>query len=143
MSFIRKKGKTKTEWLPVTPSTVLSAPSLVAWSSGKLIAATATTAPTSIVGVLQKAIAATDSDYADERLVGVEVPLETTTEWEADVTSGLVAADIGLYQDITDASTVDRTASSYDVVQCKKVISTTKGIFVLNIGVGGMGIIGA
>lgn len=143
MSFIRTKGKTKTEWIPVTPSTALSARSLVTFSSGKLVAATSTTAPTSIVGVLQKAITATDSDYADDRLVGVEVPLEPTVEWEADVTSGLVAADIGLFQDLTDAVTVDRTASAYDVVQCVKVISTTKGIFKLNIGIGGMGIIGA
>ncbi|MCK9370268.1 hypothetical protein M0R04_10210 [Candidatus Dojkabacteria bacterium] len=132
--FILNKGKTKFQWLPVTASTVLSKGALVAFSSGKLIAATSTTAPSDIVGVIRHAIAATDSDYATERLVEVEVPVEKNTVWEAAVTSGLVAADIGLYQDLTDSVTVNRGASTYDVVQCIKVISTTKGLFFLNIG---------
>lgn len=143
MAFVRKQGKTKTMHLPVTPSTAISAGALVAWSSGKLIAATSTTAPTSIAGVLKKAIAATDSDYASDRLVQVEVPVENNVVWEADVTSGLVATDRGLYVDLTDSLTINRGASSYDVAQVVKVISTTKGQFILNIGVAGMGIIGA
>ncbi len=133
--FIRKQGKTKLVWLPVTASTAIAAGALVAFSSGKLIAATSSTAGSVIAGVLRKAIAATDSDYASERLVAVEVPVEKNVVWEADVTSGLVAADIGLYQDLTDSVTVNRAASTYDVVQCVKVISTTKGLFYLNIGV--------
>ena len=141
--FRRVQGRTKLMWLPVKVSTALSVGSLVAFSSGKLIAATATTAPTSIIGVLRHAIAATDSDYATERLVEVEVPVENNVVWEADVTSGLVAADIGLFQDITSATHVNRDASSYDVVQCVKVLSTTKGLFILNVGTSGMGIIGA
>lgn len=143
MSFIRHRGKTKIMWLPVTPSTAISARALVAWSSGKLIAATSTTAPTSIAGVLKKAIAATDADYALDRLVPVEVPVECNVEWECDVTSGLVAADRGLYQDLTDSLTINRAASSYDITQCVKVVSSTKGIFILNIGVNGSGITGA
>lgn len=141
--FTRKQGRTKIMWLPVTVSTALSKGALVAFSSGYLIAATSTTAPTSIIGVLKKAIASTDSDYATARLVAVEVPIENNVVWEADVTSGLVAADIGLFQDLTNSLTVNRAASSYDVVQCVKVISTTKGWFILNIGTAGMGIIGA
>ena len=105
--FVRKRGKTKVMWLQVTASTEIGAGSLVAWDSGKLIAATSTTAPTSIVGVLVKAIASTDADYATERLVAVEVPVENNVVFEATVTSGLVAADRGLYQDLTDELTVD------------------------------------
>lgn len=81
-----------------------------------------------------KAIAATDSDYATERLVAVRVPVEAYTVWEADVTASLVAADIGLFQDLTNGGTVNRAASTYDIVQCIKVLSTTKGLFHLNIG---------
>jgi hypothetical protein len=143
MAFIRKQGKTKIMWLPVTTSTALAVNSLVAWSSGYLIAATSTTAPSSIAGVLKKAIAATDDDYAIARLVPVEVPLENYVVWEFAVTSGLVAADRGLYCDLTDAVTVNRGASSYDVVQVTEVLSTTKGRGILNIGLAGMGIIGA
>jgi len=137
------KGYTKFMWLPVTVSTTFSVGGLVAWSSGYLIEATSTTAPTDIVGVIRHAIAATDSDYATARLVEVEVPTQLNTVWEGAVTSGLVAADRGLYQDLTDNLTVNRAASSYDIVQCVKVLSTTLGHFILNIGVGGMGIIGA
>ena len=140
--FILKRGKTKFMWLPVTASTALSANSLVALSSGKLIAATATTAGADIIGVLRHAIASTDDDYADERLVEVEVPVEKYVEWEADVTSGLVAADIGLWQDITSATHVNRAASTYDIVQCVGVISTTKGRFILNIGTESLGVAG-
>jgi hypothetical protein len=128
------KGKTKTVQLPVTPSTAIAEGALVAFSSGYLIAATSSTAPESIAGVLVKAIAATDSDYASARTVAVEVPTEVGTVWTADVTSGLVAADVGLYQDLTDSVTVNRGASTYDVVKCVGVISTTKGLFELNIG---------
>lgn len=134
--FRRIDGKTKFEYLPITPSTAIAEGALVAWSSGKLIAATSTSTPGVIAGVLRKTIASTDSDYADDRLVPVEVEVEKNVIWEAAVTSGLVAADIGLYQDLTDASTVDRSASTYDVVQCVKVLSTTKGYFHLNIGAG-------
>ena len=141
--FRLHQGKTKFMWLPVTVSTAISKGALVAFSSGHLIAATSTTAPTSIIGVLRHAIASTDADFATARLVEVEVPVEANTVWEAAVTSGLVAADIGLFQDLTNSLTVNRAASSYDVVQCVKVISTTKGLFILNIGVQGMGIIGA
>ena len=139
--FKIKRGKTKVQQLQVTVSTEIAAGSLVAWDSGELIAASATSKPYDIAGVLVKAITSDDDDYADARLVGVEVPMEPYTEWEAPVTSGLVAADKGLYQDITDAVTVNRAASTLDVVQCIKVISRTKGIFHLNIGIFGMGVI--
>lgn len=142
MSVIKKQGKTKDVLLQVTASTDFSANSLVAWSSGKLIAATSSSAPTVIAGVIKKAIASTDDDYASERLVSIEVPMEPYVVYVIDVTSGLVAADRGLYQDLTDASTVNRAASSLDVVQCIRVISTTKGEFYLNIGPFGSGIIG-
>ena len=132
--FLRKSGKTKTVPLPVTASTTIAKGALVVWSSGRLIAATSTTVCSDTAGVLVKAIASTDDDYADTRDVLVEVPIEKDVVWEADVTSGLVVADVGLYQDLTDSVTVNRAASTYDIVQCRGVISTTKGLFVLNIG---------
>jgi len=44
-----------------------------------LVAATSSTAAKDIAGVLVKAIAATDSDYADSRKVAVQVPVENYT----------------------------------------------------------------
>ena len=138
MAFIRKKGKTKTMWLPVTTSTAITTGYLVAFSSGYLIAATSTTAPSDIAGVLVKTIAATDSDYATARKVAVEVPIEKGVEWEASVTSGLAATSVGAFYDLTNGGTVATTASTYDPVKCTKYISATKGWFELNISADGI-----
>jgi hypothetical protein len=128
MAFIPRKGKFRREHMPVTPSTALSANSLVAFTSGKLVAATAGTPNTNLVGILEKAIVSTDSDYASDRLVSVLVPSERFCVVEADVTSGLVAADVGLEVDLTDASNLDRSASAVDAAKVVRVISTTKGL---------------
>lgn len=133
--FIRNKGKTKLEFWPVTPSTALSAGALVTATSGKLVAATSTTPGHDIIGVIRHTIAATDADYALDRLVEVEVPVEKNVVWTADVTSGLVAADVNLYVDLTDSLTLNRGASTYDIARVNQVISSTKGLVVLNIGV--------
>tara|TARA_R110002126_G_scaffold17316_2_gene67724 strand:- start:5017 stop:5445 length:429 start_codon:yes stop_codon:yes gene_type:complete len=134
MSFIRHKGKTKTIQVPVTTSTAFNEGDVVSYASGYIIPATSSTTALSHVGVIAKTIAATDSDYATARLVPVEVPLEKNVEWLADVTSGLVAADVGLLVDLTDAATIDRAASTIDAAQVRSVISTTQGTFVLNLG---------
>lgn len=136
MAFIKKRGKTKFMWLPVTTGTVLSANSLVAWSSNLLIAATATTRPHLIAGVIRHVILSTDSDYNTARLVEVEVPVERFVEWEADVSaeSALTSSDIGTYLELCTALLINRALVSYRVAQCVGVISTTKGRFILNIG---------
>jgi hypothetical protein len=127
MSFRLVKGKTVVKDLPVTPSTAFAARSLVAFASGKLVPATAVTAAPNLAGVIIGAITADDADYAEERLVAVEVPVEKNVTYEFDVTSGLVATDIGVDVDLTDASTVDRSASAIGVVRTTKVLSTTLG----------------
>jgi len=127
--FKLNQGKTKVEFLPVTTSTALAEGALLTFSSGKLVAATSTTATTALVGVCRKTIASTDSDYATARTIPVEVPVERNTTWEGDVTSGLVVADIGKDVDLTDASTVNRAGTSIGAVQVVDVISTTKGVF--------------
>jgi len=132
--FTLKQGRTKLMWLPVTASTAITKQKLVAWSSGKLIEATSTTPSYNIAGVLKHTIASTDSDYATSRLVEVEVPVEKFVVWEADVTSGLATSSLGNYYDLTDGGHVATTASTYDIVQCVKYISATKGWFILNIG---------
>lgn len=130
-------------YLSVTPSTAIAKGALVAWSSGLLIAATSTTAPSTIAGVLAKTIAATDTDYASTRTVPVEVPCEAGVVWLADVTATAVVADQGLFCDLTDASTVNRGASTYDVFQVQHFLTTTKCDGFLNIGTFGCGVIGA
>jgi hypothetical protein len=135
MAFVRKQGKTKYLWLPIGASGgAIAAGSLVALSSGGIIVATSSTKQYYIIGVLRHAIATTDADYAVARTVEVEVPVEKNVIWTADVTATLVAADVGLYCDLTDGATVNRAASVENVAFCTKLISTTKGEFILNIG---------
>ena len=140
--FIKKRGKTKFMWLPVTVSTTFSEGGLVSWDSGYLIETTNTAAGLSAVGVIRHAITATDDDYATARSVEVEVPVEKNVEWEADVTATLVVADRGLLCDLTDNLTVNRGASTYDIVQVTRFISTTKADVILNIGIESLGVAG-
>jgi hypothetical protein len=128
MAFIAKSGRMKEIWLPVTPSTALAKNSIVAFSSGKLIAATSSTAAVDHVGIIERAIASTDSDYASDRLVAIKVPTERHCLFEADVTATLVVTDVGAEVDLTDASTVNRGAGSVDAVKIIKFISTTKAL---------------
>ena len=138
MAFKKAQGKTKIVYLPVTVSTVMAEGDVVSFASGYLIKATSSTAALSHVGVVRKTITAADADYAVARKVPVEVPVEKNVIWEAPVTSGLVAADVGLLVDLTDAGTIDRSASTIDAAQVVAVISSTKGLFRLNLG-GGTG----
>lgn len=131
MAFIEKTGRLKDKWLPVTTSTAFAKGSLVTFTSGLLVPVTSSTAAADIVGVIEKAIVSTDKDYATARLVPVKIPLERYTLWEADVTSGFVATDIGVEVDLTDASTVNRAASSIKAVRGMQVISATKGLFLI------------
>lgn len=133
MAFIVHSGNTKVVQLPVTASTALAADSLVTFTSGRLVAATAGTTAVNIVGILQAPITASDADYAATRNVGVLVPVDKHVVYECDVTSGLVAADVGLEQDITSATHINRGASAIDVAKCIGVLSATKGLFWLRI----------
>ena len=142
--FILKQGRTKFMDLPIAASVAIAKGSLVGWSSGTIVAVTTTSHPSTHIGVLAKASATTDADYAVARTIAVEVPVENATVWEADVTATLVVADVGLYCDLTNAYTVNRAASTYDDVQCVGFLTTTKGLFHLNLATSGIGnIIGA
>ena len=143
MAFKRVQGKTKVMWLPVTTSTAMTYGAVVRWASGLIAPVTSSSAPSTHVGVIQKTIASTDSDYATARLVPVEVPVETNVVWEGAVTATLVAADLGLFVDFTDSLTLNRGASTYDVAQPIKLLSTTLCHCILNLGIGGMGVVGA
>jgi len=105
--FIRSKGKTKFQFLPVTVSTALSEGALLTQTAGFLVAAVAGTAQADLAGILRHNIVSTDADFATARLVEVEVPVEKHVVWEFD-TAGLIAADIGLEVDLTDSLTVNR-----------------------------------
>jgi len=132
MAFRKVSGKTKNVYLPVTPSTAIAAGALVTLSSGKLVASGAATLAKDHAGVLVKAITSGDSDYASDRLVAVQVPLENNVQWEF-TTTGLLATDIGLDVDLTDSVTVDRSAVAIGVVRPLRRVTATKGIGLVKI----------
>lgn len=133
MAFIKYKGKTKTEWLPVTASTAITKNAIVSWASGLLVAATSSTTALSHAGVIARTIASTDADYATSaRLVPVIVPLEKNVWWLADFTATLATTDVGAEVDLTDSLTVNRAASSIDACIIRGFVSTTKGYVCIN-----------
>jgi hypothetical protein len=142
--LIRKTGRTKIMYYPMTASLPVLKGTLMAMSSGLLIIATSTTEAYDIVGVLDRDIKSTDSDYATAyRMVPIEVPLEKNVEWTADIYGTLVVGDVGAFCDITTANgtttttTVNRGGSTYDIAYVKQFISTSKARVILNIGVDG------
>lgn len=128
MSFIKKRGKTKSIWLPVTTSQVFTKDSIVEFTSGLLAPADAGEAAIDLVGIIRKTIAATDSDYATSRLVPIEVPVEKHVEYIADFNSGLLSTDLGTEYDLADAVTVDHAATTDKCFKVIGYISATKGI---------------
>lgn len=129
MAVIRAAGKVKTVLVPVTPSTAFTRDTLVKFASGKVTPSEAGDAAAITFGVIRHTIASTDSDYASDRLIPIEVPVEKHVEYDVDVNSGLVATDLGAEFDIAGAGTVDRAASTDDVFLCIKRFSATKGRF--------------
>lgn len=87
--IIFKSGKPNVEWFPKTASTLLYVNSIVRFSSGQLLAATAST--TAHAGVILKTVAAADADYASTTMVPVMVP-SVNDVFEADVKPGVTAA---------------------------------------------------
>jgi len=127
MAFKVYKGKTKDMQFPVTTSTVLAAGSLVEFTSGLIAAADADEVTADVRGVLVRAIAATDTDYAAARSVSVRVPLERHVVWECDETAGtFTAADIGTEFGISSAVAVDQAETTADLFLVTEFISTSK-----------------
>lgn len=141
----RYQGKTKFMWLPWTTTNAVQAGGIVSWSAGKLIPMIAgnTPTPASGVGVIPAAITSASDVYTTQGNVAVEVECEKNVIWECDVdaTAALTSTDMGDYMDLssvtaTTNSAVDTSQSSEDPFFCVGFISATKGLFLLNIGIG-------
>ena len=114
-----------------TASTALTNGCLLAFTTGYAIAATSST--TNIIGILQKTVAATDSDYASNSFIPVLVPRNGLDSLMlGDVTGTAVATDAGSFFDLSDSLTVNRAATSVKIIFFAKFLSATRGIFALN-----------
>ncbi len=133
MSFKVKTGRVKTVWLPIAASVAITRGKLVEFASGTIVAADSGTLPGELVGIMDKTVATTDADYAVAKLVPIMVPTEKGVVYEG-TTASLVAGDIGVEVDLTDADTVNRGASSIKIAKPLAVISSTVGLFNLKVG---------
>lgn len=119
-------ANTKVEWYPKLASTTFTFNDLCYIDGdGYLIKAVDAVALTPL-GLIQKTIAATDSDYADATRVPVLVPGPDAV-FLCDVSTGSAATtDVGEWIDIDDHNSVDVAASTYDIFFVTGIISTTQ-----------------
>lgn len=138
----RISGEAKIVYIPKTASTALTAGTTVKVTSGQLVAAAAADAYQ--LGVIQKTILSTDSDYTSTTPVPVDL-FDADALWECDVTNAgaapgtLTTAMVGEYFKIDasatlvdgsiDSNTATTTAGSGAGFVLVAFISASKGIF--------------
>lgn len=126
MAISAFRGDFHTEWYPKVVSTAFAMNDLVYLDGNGYLTPAVDGANIVPLGLIQKVVAATDSDYATATLVPVLVG-DKDAEFLCDVSTGTAAqTDVGEWVDIDDANSVDVNASTYDVFLVTKVISTTQ-----------------
>ena len=102
-------------------------------SSGFLTKATATTPRREIIGLIQATVASTDSDYASNTMVGVDVPRDGD-EFMFDVGTGsAVQSMVDKAFDLKDENELDVTVQLTKAVRIRRIYSTTKAIGSFNL----------
>lgn len=131
--FTPRRGHFHIEWWPKKASVAIAVGDLLyADGSGAVQSADATSGDH--IGVCQKTIAATDSDYASNTRIPLLVPSDDTAEWEVDVDTGtaLTTAMVGNRYDLTDANSINVGGTSKKVVTITKYVSATKAWVKIN-----------
>jgi hypothetical protein len=119
-------AQTRVEWYKKVASTAFAFNDLVYIDSNGFVAKAADGALFVPLGLIQKTVAATDSDYASNTKVPVLVP-GPDAEFLCDVSTGTAAqTDVGEWIDIDDENSVDVSASTYDVFYVTRFVSTTQ-----------------
>ena len=129
------KGETIVRKATAKASTAYALNGIVAFDgSGHVIPATNATTVANMVGLIDRAIASTDDDYASEKTVGV-ILFHDGAEFEGDVSGGtLDADDIGTNVDLVNSETLDGSGTAtVDQFTITDVLgSGDKARFVLN-----------
>lgn len=129
------KGRTILRSFPRTASVTFTANDMVVLSSGALATVTGSLS-TGVIGLIVKAVASTDSDFATSGVSAlVEVPVDDNALLEIDVANGtLLTTSVGVRFGMSTAGAVDFADTTNTVVACEQYISGTKGIFTLKKG---------
>jgi len=137
MSFYPANGAWDVKYFRKVASTAFTPNNLVAYETnggGGDPIEPADASDTLILGIGMKAVASTDSDYASNTRIPVLIPRDNGSEMECDDVDGtMVVADEGLLVDLTNAESVNRAATSTDVLMATRFISATKGRFIINL----------
>lgn len=103
-------------------------------SSGYITKATSTTAPAMLLGQIQRDVLATDTDYALNSDVDVDVFCDADDVYTADVSTGtLVQSMVGSSFDLDDHNSINVNQNSIKAVKIVRVLSTTKARVVFNV----------
>jgi hypothetical protein len=133
------KGKFHIEWYPKTASTAYAfgdAVEILSTVAGAGTLAKVTSSTTRVLGLIQRTVASTDSDYATTAEVPVLVG-DVDAEYLFDVSTGSAATtDIGEMIDFDDENSVDVAAYTTGQILVTRVISATQVAGKLNKGFG-------
>lgn len=127
------KGKFHVEWYPKVASTAFAMNDMVYLDANGYLTPAVDGANIVVVGLIQKTIAATDTDYASTTKVPVLVG-DKDAEFLCDVSTGTAAqTDVGEWIDIDDEDSVDVSASTYDIFFVTKFVSATQVVAKLGV----------
>lgn len=132
MAFIRETNAATRVFatFPKKASTEFACNSAVAFSGGEVQPAVST--DTRLAGIIQQKISSTDSDYASETDVTVEL-IDPTAFYLCDVTTGtLTTESVGVQYDLDSSVGINVNSTSHKQVTCVAYISATQGLFVFN-----------
>ena len=110
MSLVPYRGKFAIRYIPKTASTAFVEGDMVtvlSTAAGVGYLALATSSSPSVIGIIKKTIATTDSDYASTTKVPVQVAANETAEWKALTTSNGGQSEVGQFIDVSDHDTLD------------------------------------
>ncbi|MCR4307827.1 MAG: hypothetical protein NUV80_04640 [Candidatus Berkelbacteria bacterium] len=119
---------THVEWFPKKASVDMTFNDLVQIDANGFILRAVDGSTLSCLGLVQKTIGSTDSDYASATRIPVLVPGPDAT-FLCDVSTGTAAQeDVGQFVDIDDHNSIDVNASTYGMFYIVKFVSATQVI---------------
>lgn len=126
--FVRKDGVANIRRYQKAASTVFTKGMFCAINgSGFVIPATSASTVAAKIGVIQKDVSSTDTDYAQNTYVEIDVPIIKYDWFIADVGAGsAVQADVNQMFNLVDANNVDLTTQTIGNVKVEQILSTSK-----------------
>lgn len=130
MSMYQIRGDWDIKYFRKRASTAFAANSMVTLHSDDDTITPAVSSSGSLVGIVLKNVASTDSDYAANTRIPVAVPRNELSEFMADdIAADIAVTDEGELHDLIDADTVNPEASTESVIRLKQFVAARKGIY--------------